>query len=946
MPAAAAGREGLMFRCLLIVLALLVGTARPGAAVPATPECLDSITDPALRHLLGWEPFGEAPPPALREAVSKRFKSDETVTLNIVVILADFMDRPASGAMLDRAAIEKRLFSRNELPNGSMTDYYLENTRGRLVLAGEVLGWYRMPERYSTYVAGSAGLSFYPRNTQGMVRDAVRAADPDINYGLFDSDGPDGVADTGDDDKRVDLLLVMHTGSGNEGSSSPQELRAVAWFLPEPQYMDGVNVTEFAIVPWSGGLGVMAHETGHLLGLPDLYDATGRSLGLGAWSLMSGGWSLNGTDTPAHLDAWCKTRLGVLDPVAVTSVRESEVIEPVESGGSIYRLNAGGAGGFQYFLVENRRRIGFDAFLPGEGLLIYHVNELRPTNNLPPNYKVGLEQADGQFQLENLGGNPSFGDAGDPWTRTTPQEGFGRFTTPDSRNQEGQETHVAVYGIDGPDAAGRMTATLRPTAGPVAQLQTIQVVPLSGDGDRFLEPDERFELTVTVSVSGGAVSELVLSAISSDPHLVLEIPERTLGTLAPGMHELEPLIARITGELPANPYGLPIELRVRYREEVPVHSTITVGAGDVEGFQADFTDGTGGFQSRVLRMDRLNVWRYEVSAPFTASRSWHAGNAGGGFPAGSDCVLETPLFLIPPAGRLRLDHLVEIARDESMMVIAGAFLEMSVNGGIWQSINPIGGYDQVYYSGNADLNGRGIFTGERLEWVPVEFDLSQFTGSARLRFRFFSTDSRVGDRGWWIDNIRVESTEVPVRLLDWKAKRQADGVQLDWRLDPDDLPASLVLERARAESPDQGEGLVLLPGGEAVGRYLDTTAPDSELLYRLSAISRGGATLELGRIEVGRAPIVPLQLFVTPMPCRADADFHLRTAGDGQLTLLLFDAAGRHVRTFVDEFRPAGDHRFHWDGADDAGRPVAAGLYFARVNGAGGTMVRRLVVVP
>ncbi|HEX7879331.1 MAG TPA: M6 family metalloprotease domain-containing protein [Candidatus Eisenbacteria bacterium] len=933
-----------MLRSLFLTLVLLLG-AETSRAVPVAPRDLEGVADPALRHLLTWEPLGQDPPQALREAVASRMATGDDVTLRMLVVLADFMDRPASGDMLDIEAIRQRLFSVGELPHGSMADYYLENTQGRLLLTGEVIGWYRLPERYSTYVNGTAGLSFFPRNTQGMVRDAARLADADVNYASFDSDGPDGVADTGDDDKRVDLLLVMHSGGGNEGSSSPIELRSVAWFLPDPAYVDGVNVSEFAIAPWSGGLGVVAHETGHLLGLPDLYDATGRSLGLGAWSLMSGGWTLGETHTPAHLDAWCKTRLGVFDPIVVTSLREAEGIDPVETNGAVYKLLVPGAGGFQYFLVENRRRIGFDEFLPGEGLLIYHVNELRPTNNIAPNYKVGLEQADGLFQLENLNGNPSFGDEGDPWTASTPQEGFGRFTTPDTRNQEGQESGVAVYAVSGPDLSGRMTATLRPSLGPVARLQTIEVTPLTGDGDRFLEPDETFAVTPSVLVSGGSVSDVVVSGTSSDPHLVLETSAQPVGTLASGLQVLPSLVARVTGVLPTNPYGLPVSLRVGYREEVPTRSAITIGAGDAEGMVADFTEGTDGFTNRVLRIDRLNVWRYETSAPNTGSRAWHAGNPTGGYPAGTDCVLESPLFLIPPAGRLKLDHLVEIARDESMMVVAGGFVELSVNGGAWQSITPTGGYDAFYFSGDPDLNRRGIFVGVRPAWAPVEFDLAQFHGSARVRFRFFSSAPRVGDRGWWIDNLRVESSEVPVRLLDLAAAREADDVTLSWRLDPSDLPSALVVHRDRPGEAVNASGLVVLPGN-ASGTWRDVGAPAGELVYRLEAIGRNGVTFPLGQVVVGGAPPLPLSLRAAPNPCRTSARIAFSTPESGRATVRLFDSAGRMVRTLLDASLDPGEHSIDWDIRDDRGVTLPAGIYFAKAATPSGSITKRLVVVP
>ncbi|MGH3055511.1 MAG: FlgD immunoglobulin-like domain containing protein, partial [Gaiellaceae bacterium] len=58
----------------------------------------------------------------------------------------------------------------------------------------------------------------------------------------------------------------------------------------------------------------------------------------------------------------------------------------------------------------------------------------------------------------------------------------------------------------------------------------------------------------------------------------------------------------------------------------------------------------------------------------------------------------------------------------------------------------------------------------------------------------------------------------------------------------------------------------------------------------------------------------------------------------------LYDALGRRVRTLASGTHPAGEQTLRWDGSDDAGRAVSSGLYFARFDGAGRTMVRRVVI--
>lgn len=938
--------EFMSYRTVLPLLAALLA-AVPARALPPTPEALAAATTEAERRLLTFEPFATDPPEELRSRIAPLLAAGNTVTLRMVVVLADFSDRPASGASFDPADLADRLFSRGTRPGGSMADYYIENSGGRLVLDGVVRGWYRMPRRYDAYVGGQAGLGFYPFNAQGLVRDAVMAADPDLNYAHFDNDGPDGVADTIDDDRNVDLLMVVHTGTGTEGSSTPFELRAIAWHIPEAVHVDGVRAQVFALCPFGGALGVFAHETGHLLGLPDLYDLTGSSFGLGTWSLMAGGWSLDGGHTPAHLDAWSKARLGIAPVVNVVGTLEDRVVDPVNTGGSIYRLSPGGPGAFEYFLVENRQPVGFDRFLPGGGFLVYHVDELRPTNNIRTNYKVALEQPDGLYGLENLLSMPSFGDTGDVYTGSTPSGGFGRFTTPDSRTYAGTETGVALYRISGPDEEGRMTGSFRISRGPVARLGAVDVTVVEGDGDRFFEAGEVIEIRPEIRVEGGTVTGVVIRALSENPRLLLENDRVEPGTLAAGSHrDAVAFRGRLSDDLPSNPYGLPIDLRVDFREEVPAQATLTIGAGDAEGFATDFQSDPAGFRSRRLRVSRYDVWRYELSGGVGGGRAFHAGNATGGFRNDADAALESPLILLPDGARLKLDQIVDIAPDDSGRVVAGGFVEISVNGGAWQQIEPTRGYDIRYFSSDPLISGREIFTGIDPNWESIEFDLSGFQGSALLRFRFFSTSSRFTGLGWWIDNVRVESSSTPVRLLELSAAREADAVRLAWRLDPDDLPAAVEVARA-GEAPGEWLALARLPGA-ATGEYRDTAPPAGAATYRLRATTREGDTRELGRIvaAAGAASRVPLRLAVDPNPVAREAVLSFALERTEPVRIVLFDAQGRRRAVLVDDVRDAGEHRVAWDGRGAGGARLPGGLYFARIETPRASRTARVVVLP
>jgi len=85
----------------------------------------------------------------------------------------------------------------------------------------------------------------------------------------------------------------------------------------------------------------------------------------------------------------------------------------------------------------------------------------------------------------------------------------------------------------------------------------------------------------------------------------------------------------------------------------------------------------------------------------------------------------------------------------------GGNVKLSVNGGDWTVIQPVGGYPlAAAYPGNAGIPGEPCFSGSSGGWTPVEFDLGPFTPPVTLRFRWhFGSDVSVQQAGWFIDSI-------------------------------------------------------------------------------------------------------------------------------------------------------------------------------------------------
>jgi hypothetical protein len=132
----------------------------------------------------------------------------------------------------------------------------------------------------------------------------------------------------------------------------------------------------------------------------------------------------------------------------------------------VHRLWTGGAQGQEYFLLEHRRRTGYDSELPGEGLLVWHVDDAQEDNSDEQHHLVGLLQADGLRELEQ---DLNRGDGGDCYPGWNDNRLLSGTTTPASTSYAGQDTGVVVARIavedDVVQAALSVSGTVPPDGG-------------------------------------------------------------------------------------------------------------------------------------------------------------------------------------------------------------------------------------------------------------------------------------------------------------------------------------------------------------------------------------------------------------------------------------------------------------------------------------------------
>lgn len=404
--------------------------------------------------------------------------------------------------------LQQQLFD-GPWPTGTLSDYYREISYGQFSFTGTVYNWQTLSRNDAYYEGASNGLGHDSR-TGELLKETFQSNDALVDFGAYDNDGPDGIPNSGDDDGFVDFVTIVHAESGGEcGNSNIWSHRWTygAWwngadFVTNDASANGgkIRIRDYVITPGLNcdgvsmiAKGIFCHEFGHALGLPDLYDLDQSSEGIGNWCLMaSGNWLT--PDSPAHMSAWCKAQLGWIQP-EIISLRDSAAItdwlfdgqlSPVETNNSALKIYPEEDVN-EYFLITYRTKTGFDKYLPGEGLLVWHIddsqtnnrNEWLPGGDPARHFRVALEQADGRWDLENTHNR---GDGGDPFNQTS----FDCNSQPASQNYASdglpfrlhtiqQSASEAIFTVDGVCSVPDIAVTP----------QQLQIQPTSGDSSFF-----------------------------------------------------------------------------------------------------------------------------------------------------------------------------------------------------------------------------------------------------------------------------------------------------------------------------------------------------------------------------------------------------------------------------------------------------------------------------
>lgn len=274
---------------------------------------------------------------------------------------------------------------------GSVYDFYKQASFGQLELRCDIAGPYTA-NHYMAYYGANTGNGSYDIRPKALFDEAIAKAANEFNLGDYDCNG----------DGYIDNVHIIYAGYGEEAGASSNAIWAHQMSF-NPIIVNNILIDRYSCSPELRGnygtgitrIGVLCHEIGHALGAMDYYDTDyqteGYFKGTGEWDIMAeGSWNNDGI-SPADFNPYVKAyNFGWSD---VTSLQNDTVINiaSCNTKDNIYRIDTPVSGDF--FLLENRRTNKLNTHIPGEGLLIYHIDPSIERKALTNTINSGFPQA-------------------------------------------------------------------------------------------------------------------------------------------------------------------------------------------------------------------------------------------------------------------------------------------------------------------------------------------------------------------------------------------------------------------------------------------------------------------------------------------------------------------------------------------------------------------------
>lgn len=305
-----------------------------------------------------------------------------------LVIMVDFTDQSFTYGkdVIDRMFNSMDYDSTSGLHNySSLAQYMNDCSFGQYRPVFDITGPFHLSNTVQYYGRNSGGTD---ANYSAFIRDACMAADAEVDFSRYDSDG----------DGYVDLVYIVYAGYGENWGYSEDYLYPKSGVGSFGTY-DGVQVYRYGFnqelsaypgitgsdgKPMANGIGLLCHEFCHTLGLCDIYPTARWSdlsfydnQSMEYWDLMDNGENNYNGYAPTPLTAWQRELLGWMQ---IETLDQSATVDimPIDMGGKAYRIyNDNDATRNEYYILEsipNGKDTGWYRRMRGNGLLVTHVN--------------------------------------------------------------------------------------------------------------------------------------------------------------------------------------------------------------------------------------------------------------------------------------------------------------------------------------------------------------------------------------------------------------------------------------------------------------------------------------------------------------------------------------------------------------------------------------------